>query len=107
MTEQTSLLASDHGLVLASEADALDALSLGLPGLVFAESDLHPDFDRFQTGLAGAVLQKFVNYQFRVGLVVSPAHAHGPRLDELMRDHERHPYVRFFSTVEQALEWLQ
>lgn len=101
----TSLLANDHGLRLDTEQDALDALSSGLPACVFTPADLHPDFFVLSNGIAGGILQKFVNYGFHVAFVVRADHAYGPRITELMRDHRTHPCIRFFETAEEASSW--
>ncbi len=106
MNDAASLLASDHGLQLNDASDALDAMALGLPGCIFEETDLHPRFFDFQNGLAGEIMQKFVNYGFRVAFVIAPDHAHGPRLDELMIDHRNHPVIRFFADTGAAAGWL-
>ena len=102
----TSLLASANNLTLHSESDALDAMSSGLTGCIFTIEDLHPDFFDLQNGIAGAVFQKFVNYNFRVAFIVPDNHDLGDRVTELVRDHRNHPCVRFFSTVESAEAWL-
>ena len=102
----TSLLAKDHDLVLHNESDALDVMSAGLPAAIFQPSDLHPDFFELSNQIAGNVLQKFVNYHFRVAIIVADNHAYGVRVTELIRDHQRHPTVRFFPTIDDAYEWL-
>ena len=100
------LRAASHNLKLHGTDDALDAMSQGLSGVIYRESDLHPDFFDFKNGLAGEIMQKFVNYGFRVAFVVPTDHGYGPRLDELMRDHERHPVIRFFQDAQTAEAWL-
>ena len=106
MTEG-SLLAVDVGLRLFSEADALDAIGSGLRGCVFCESDLHPEFFRLANGIAGAAMQKFVNYGFKAAFVVPDDHEHGERVTELMRDHRGHPCIRFFADTATASQWLK
>ena len=102
----TSLLAGDNGLRLDTEADALDLLASGLPACILTPEDLHPQFFDLSSGLAGAVLQKFVNYQFNVAIVLPANHGYGERVTELVRDHQRHPCVRFFHSVAAARDWL-
>ncbi len=101
-----SFLARDAGLTLGTEEDALDVMSSSLPGCIFTQDDLHPDFLDLANGMAGAALQKFVNYQFPVALVIPRPEDFGPRVVELARDHASHPSVRFFETTEQAQDWL-
>ncbi len=102
-----SLRASDHGFHLATVDDALDVLASGLPGCVFEVSDLSAEFFTLANGLAGDCFQKFVNYHFAVGFVLGDAHGFGERINELMRDHRAHPYIRFFSTSADAIAWLE
>ena len=100
-----TMLAGDHGLKLSSESDALDVLSSGLAACIFQEDDLHSEFFDLSNGVAGAVFQKFVNYQYRVAFVLSDVQR-TPRIRELVIDHENHPYIRFFSSIEDATAWL-
>lgn len=102
----TSLLASDNNLNLHNETDALDVLSSGLAGCIFTPQDVHPEFFDLQNGIAGEIFQKFVNYNFPVAFIVSADHQFGDRVTELIRDHSRHPSIRFFETVEAAEAWL-
>ncbi|MEM7098972.1 MAG: DUF4180 domain-containing protein [Pseudomonadota bacterium] len=102
----TPAYARDLGVSLHSPQDALNALSCGEPGCIFELSDLHEAFFDLKNGLAGEVFQKFTNYRFRAAFVVPEPERMGPRVVELCRDHERHPFVRLFSTKEAAQQWL-
>lgn len=102
----TSLLARDSGLKLHNEADALDIIGSGLRGCILTPDDLHPDFFVLSNRIAGTVFQKFVNYNYRVAIIVGEDHEYGARVTELMRDHRRHPCIRFFSSVDEAESWL-
>jgi len=102
----SNLLASNNGLRLHGEQDALDVLSSGLAGCVFEIADLHPEFFELSNGIAGAALQKFSNYQYRVGIVLPDLSDMSVRVQELARDHAAHPFIRFFSTIEEAESWL-
>jgi hypothetical protein len=66
------LVCADEGAALAVEADAGallgDALSVGADWIAVPVTRLGPDFLRLGTRLAGAVVQKFVNY--RIGFAV-------------------------------------
>ena len=103
----TSLLARDHGLSLSSESDALDIVSSDMSACILFPEDLHPNFFDLSNQIAGNVFQKFVNYRFRIAIVLPVAHGYGARIDELVRDHRAHPFVRFFNTAEAALDWLE
>ena len=103
----TSLLAADHKLRLFTDQDALSVIFSGLDGCIFTPEDLHPDFFELANQLAGNVFQKFVNYRYPVAIVIEDANTYGKRVEELMRDHSSHPYIRFFTTVEGAEDWIK
>ena len=62
-----------NGLKLSSERDALDLISAALEHhavmVAIPVARLDDDFFRLKTGVAGALLQKFVNYQVRIAIV--------------------------------------
>lgn len=106
MNKAVSLLAKDHGLFLAEESDALNAIGSGLPGCVFTEADVSVEFFNLRNGMLGEVFQKFVNYNFRAAFILPSIHDHGERISELVIEHKTHPLIRFFNTSEEALGWL-
>lgn len=61
------------GPVIAAEADAVDLMGalwgIEADWVALPVSRLSPDFLRLRTGLAGAVIQKFVTYRQRLALV--------------------------------------
>jgi hypothetical protein len=83
------------------------AASVKQGGLVLTEADLCPEFFDLHTGLAGEVLQKFVNYRARLAIVLPDSRAHGERFSELVYEHRRHAAVRFFGSESDARQWLQ
>jgi Domain of unknown function (DUF4180) len=58
---------------------------------------LGPDFLRLSSGVAGAVLQKLVNYRFRIAVLgnVSAAEAASPPLRDFVRESNRGTTVWF------------
>jgi hypothetical protein len=75
------LVLPETGPVIAGEADAMDVV-----GQAFGEeaeivavpvARLTPEFVRLASGVAGAIVQKFVNYRLRL-VVVGPLEQHGP-----------------------------
>ena len=68
------LVCDPDGPVLASEADALDLIGSTWGGaeiewLALPVTRLSEAFLTLRTGLAGAVIQKFVNYRLKLALV--------------------------------------
>jgi hypothetical protein len=68
----TDLILPADGPIIARDADVNDFISAGWEAqadrLVIPVSRLLPEFFKLGTGLAGAVLQKCTNYQFRVAI---------------------------------------
>jgi hypothetical protein len=96
-------------IAIRSLGDISDALvaSMEHDGLILAEADLCPEFFDLHTGLAGEVLQKFVNYRARLAIILPDPKAHGERFSELVYEHREHAAVRFVSSEEDARRWLK
>ena len=91
---------------LLSVEDALGYIMSEPAAPILTADNLHPDFFDLRNDMLGEMFQKFVNYRFQVAIVVPEDHDYGERIDELMRDHRSHPWIRFFPTVELAQSWL-
>ena len=102
----SSRWARDLNLKLHAEGDALDFIGTGLAGCILTPEALHPDFFELRNGLLGAAFQKFMNYHFKAAILLPEDHGYGERVTELMRDHRRHPYIRFFTEAAQAEAWV-
>ena len=67
------LVFDTEGPIISREGDINDFISAGWDAqadrLVIPLSRLSPDFFKLSTGLAGGVLQKCTNYNFRVAIV--------------------------------------
>jgi hypothetical protein len=68
-----ALMLTADGPSLDGEAAAVDLVGAAFSGqasvIVVPVPRLHPDFFTLRTGIAGAVLQKFVNYRLRLVVV--------------------------------------
>lgn len=109
MEHEKILIAADSGIAIRSAKDVSDAVSacFGAKGLVITESELVAEFFDLRTGLAGEVMQKFVNYRKRVAIVVADLAAHGDRFSELALEHRHHDLIRFVSTTAEGVAWLR
>jgi hypothetical protein len=71
----------ESGPPITGEADAAEVLgdAFGAEAEIVAIpiTRLTPDFTRLSSGVAGAIVQKFVNYRLRL-VVVGPLDHHGP-----------------------------
>src|SRR5689334_24834047 len=92
------------GPLVASEADALDIIGetygTGADLIVIPVARLSPDFFKLSTGLAGAILQKLMNYQFRVALVgdISAYTDKSAPLRDFVYESNKHGTVRFLAS---------
>ncbi len=89
---QAVLLCAPDGPRLSSEADALDLVGSlwgqEVDWLALPKARLGEDFLKLRTGLAGAVIQKFVNYRVRLAIVgdVSAETAESAALGDFVRE---------------------
>lgn len=110
-TERVTIVSAEAGLAIHSLRDVSDAMGVclghGATGLLLTESDLGPSFFDLRSGLAGELLQKFVNYGIRLAIVIPDPALHGARFAELAAEHAVHGQVRFTRRREDALAWLE
>ncbi len=95
--------------ICGPEADARQLFESALEegSSLLLEEQLGAAFFDLRTGLAGELLQKFVNYRIPAAIVVPSPPGYGDRFIQLFRVHRAHPVVRFFSTESDARAWLQ
>ncbi len=101
---------SENDLVITCESDLNDLMGLcyeyNANYLLLTDLNLAPDFFDLKTGLAGAALQKFANYQVKVAVIFSTNTDHNPRFRELEYELNRNQQIRFFKDREKAEAWL-
>lgn len=101
----------DQDVLIAREQDALDLMAeaqatCGAGILVIHQANLHPDFFRLATGLAGAILQKFTNYGVRL-VIVGEFHNPGQgSLADFIRECNRGRHICFAADVAEGLHKL-
>lgn len=102
------LISSD--VPLMNEQDALDLISacwenetrlLMIHGEAFAG-----DFFTLGTGIAGAMLQKLVNYRIKTAAVIPDELTNKGRFREMALEANKGSHFRIFSTKEEAEKWL-
>jgi hypothetical protein len=102
-------LASGGGLV-GSERDALDLVGAcgehGTRLLLIDASCLPEEFFRLRTGLAGAVLQKFVNYGLKVAAYTPPNMSNQGKFMDFKLETNRGNHFRLLESKEDAIDWL-
>ena len=93
---------------ITCEADALDIISLcmsnGINMLILREGTLTEKFINLRTGLAGLVLQKFINYNIKASAVIDKD-LEG-RFKELVYELNKSNNFRVFDNNLDAEEWI-
>jgi len=97
-------------LLLVKEQDALDIIGNcgynDTNNLLLHPENVHEDFFNLKSGLAGAVLQKFVNYQMRLAAYFTEQQMEHIRFQELVKETNRSSHFRVFSNKQDAEDWL-
>ncbi|HEU4389050.1 MAG TPA: DUF4180 domain-containing protein [Blastocatellia bacterium] len=103
------IIAGESGLSVRCLGDLSDVIGacFGADGLILDETDLGGEFFDLRSGLAGELIQKFVNYRLRVAIVVAAPEVYGGRFGELAYEHATHDIVRFVHSKEEATGWLR
>jgi PadR family transcriptional regulator AphA len=95
---------------LAGESEALDLVAAcgehRTHRLMLHEDNLTEDFYQLRTGVAGAVLQKFVNYFIRVAAVLPAERVNQGRFAEMVLESNRGNQFRVFQSRQLAEAWL-
>lgn len=95
---------------VGSEQDALDLAARCGDGetnrLLLHGEALSEDFFRLKTGVAGAVLQKLVNYSIKTAILLQEHSELSARFKELMLEANAGNQYRFFTDRGEAAEWL-
>jgi len=100
------------GSKLRSERDAIDLISAALEHqatmIVIPAERLDDDFFRLKTGVAGALLQKFVNYGIRVAIVgdISNFISESDALRDLVRESNRGSQFWFVVNLDELAQKL-
>ena len=96
---------------LRTEQDALELV--GLCGekdtnrLLLRGEALSEDFFRLKTGVAGAMLQKLVNYSVKTAVIIPAVIVLGERFQELRSEVNKGSQYRFFTDSRDAEIWLR
>lgn len=100
------ILRPDRPLESGRDANQLFEIASEGSTILLLEADLGRAFFDLKSGVAGDMLQRFVNFRIPLAIVVPSPEKHGDRFRELAREHRNHPVVRFFTSEEDARAWL-
>lgn len=101
----------EPGVLITDGSSAMDLLATvryetGCSAMVLRKEQLDESFFRLSTGLAGEVLQKFVNYQMRLGIVGDFDRYTSKPLRDFIRESNQGRQICFQPDEESALAWL-
>ena len=99
------------GEIVADARAAMDLIAAvryetGCDRVAMAKEALPPEFFRLSTGLAGEMLQKFVNYRVKLAVYGDFAGYTSKPLQDFIRESNRGQDVFFVGTREEAVERL-
>ncbi len=96
--------------VIRNEQDALDLVAAcgenETNRLMLCAENLTEDFYRLSTGLAGAVLQKFVDYFVKAAAILPSELAGRGRFGEMVLESNLGNQFRVFASRDEAERWL-
>lgn len=97
-------------IVMANTQDALDMMAdadyNGARKIIIHEKNINPDFFKLTTGLAGEILQKFVNYKVQLALVGDFSKYQSKPLQDFIKECNNGNQIFFVSDVEKAIDLL-
>lgn len=97
----------DESYLISHAQDALDLMGdLGADKctrIIIMEVNLHSDFFRLHTGLAGEILQKFSNYNFKLAVVGDFTKHKSKNLQDFIRESNKGRSIFFVNTLDEAL----
>lgn len=107
---QTIVVVSSTEPPIATGKDAIGLIEVCIEHnvgriAVHAEA-LSEDFFKLRTGVAGEILQKFVNFSLRAAIIVADGSLIKGRMKELLAESNRGNMFRVFASQAEAEEWL-
>ena len=101
---------TDDELIISQTQDILDLMaeidSNNCNRIIITESNLHKDFFNLKTGLAGDILQKFSNYDFRLAIVGDFSKFQSKSLQDFIRESNRGNRFFFVESLDAAIKKL-
>ncbi|EPY2308010.1 DUF4180 domain-containing protein [Clostridium sporogenes] len=95
---------------LSSERDVLDFIGICVENDIY-KLVLHGDilseaFFNLKTGLAGMVLQKFINYHIKVAVILENEEKFNDRFKEMIMESNKGNHFRIFKNIADAEIWI-
>ena len=101
----------EPGVLITSGSSAMDLLATvryesECSAMILFQEQLDESFFRLSTGLAGEVLQKFVNYQMKLAIVGDFSGYTSKPLQDFIRESNEGRHICFQPDEAAALTWL-
>jgi hypothetical protein len=97
----------DKKFVITEAQEVLDLIgdlvSRDCTRLIIHDENLHADFFRLKTGLAGDILQKFSNYKVKLAIVGDFSQYKSESFQDLIRECNKGNRIFFLKTLESAM----
>ncbi|MFL0266995.1 DUF4180 domain-containing protein [Candidatus Clostridium radicumherbarum] len=95
---------------LSAEQDVLDLIGICIGNDVYALvlyiDAFSEDFFNLKTGLAGMILQKFINYHIKVAVILDKEVAFNDRFKEMIMEANKGKHFRTFKNIMDAEVWI-
>lgn len=83
--------------------DLMANLDYDIRKIIIYEENINPQFFNLKTGLAGDILQKFVNYKMQLAIVGDFSKYPGKSLQDFIRESNQGRQIFFVDSIETAL----
>ena len=99
--------------LISKETDAMDLIAACFENntnntnlLIIHDETLSEDFFNLRTGLAGAILQKLVNYNIKVAIIIANEENLNDRFREMIIEANKRDDYRAFKSITDAENWI-
>lgn len=101
---------TDNTFIISEVQDILDLFgnlgTIDCNNIIIRESNLHRNFFKLETRLAGDILQKFSNYKIRLAIIGDFSKYKSKALHDFIRESNKGNLVFFVNNIESAINRL-
>jgi hypothetical protein len=101
---------AEENFIISCTQDAVDLLgetgTENCSKIILHERNLHEDFFKLASGLAGDILQKFSNYRFKLAIIGDFSKYQSKSLQDFIRESNKGNSVFFVDNIDNALSKL-
>lgn len=101
----------DYTLEITNIRDIMDMIATTMETDIFKVivngEKISEDFYNLRTGFAGEALQKFINYNVKVGIILENQEGLNLRFREMIGEANKSNEFRMFKTVSEAETWFK